>query len=131
MKRPLNRTLNFTFRASLNAPYLVYQFSPAEGKLMTYEVYSYSKKITVIKNYIKSIQHEIACVCWTNNSYLLLSDVFENVYVVSSDGKKVQQIVSSNIEEYVENQISILSFNNGFVIVNNKSEVIVRISSLY
>lgn len=115
------------YRSSLHSSHLVYQFSPVSGKLLTYEIYSYSKNVTMIEHKIQPFEHKIASVSWINDCNLLLCDTSKNVYIISSDGKKIQIIISGDSIVDEENKILTLPFNNGFVMVDNNSLLTVSI----
>ncbi|KAL7301184.1 hypothetical protein TKK_0006154 [Trichogramma kaykai] len=110
------------------ASHLVYQFSSRLDQLLTFEIYAYSKKATITKNEISLIKNEISCISWTNNNNLLISDVYGNVYIASSDGKKFQMIFCHETRDRKENVI--LSLNFGYIISENNSQLTCYTKSL-
>uniref|UniRef100_A0ABD2XEJ7 Cilia- and flagella-associated protein 43 n=1 Tax=Trichogramma kaykai TaxID=54128 RepID=A0ABD2XEJ7_9HYME len=116
------------FRPSPYASHLVYQFSSRLDQLLTFEIYAYSKKATITKNEISLIKNEISCISWTNNNNLLISDVYGNVYIASSDGKKFQMIFCHETRDRKENVI--LSLNFGYIISENNSQLTCYTKSL-
>lgn len=118
--------LLITIRSSFNSPYFTYQFASPPGKLLTYEIYAYSKKVNIIRNNVQCVKNKIVNVSWTNSGNLLICDEFQNVYIVSGDGKKFQKILpGSSIA--INNPVLILPYYSGFLMVNNNSKLSVRI----
>ncbi|XP_058797736.1 cilia- and flagella-associated protein 43-like [Phymastichus coffea] len=115
--------MNQIIEVSIYASQMLCQFSPSSGKLWTYEILTYSKKVTVIRNNIKISEKKITSVHWLNSGNLMLSDSLQNVYIIGVDGRKCQLILRRDLNIKSINNFLILPYSNSFFTVDNDSKL--------